>query len=337
MTTSSGTESAFALQDDVRLAWRRYLDALVPLRPALHRYCCRLTGSVWDGEDLMQDTFLKVFGLLGKIDADLRDPRAYLFRSATNLWIDQQRRRALDMEYRASVDTAEAGADGSSRGKELFDSANDFLTTLPARERAAVLLRDVLDLAADEAAALLGVSVGAVKAALHRGRERLGAGPAHDPTKARNFASPQLVQRFLDALAANDLDALRAICSADVQIELVGGAQMENFESARTFFAHAHFVFPEHMQAAARAMGFGSNPSWQLFEYEGELLVVGFRELDGDPVLNEAHRFEEAEGRIVRVRSYCFTPETLGVIAEAVGAGVAPKPHRSPDPPRAAK
>jgi RNA polymerase sigma-70 factor (ECF subfamily) len=333
MTTESGTDSAFALQDDVRHTWRRYLDALVPLRPALHRYCCRLTGSVWDGEDLMQDTFLKVFGLLGKIDADLRDPRAYMFRTATNLWIDQQRRRALDRDYRATLDTRDAEADGSSRGKELFDSANDFLTTLPARERAAVLLRDVLDLPADDVAALLGVSVGAVKAALHRGRERLAAAPA----QTRSFASPKLVQRFLDALAANDLAALQAICSADVQIELVGGAQMENFESGRTFFAHAHFVFPEHMQAAARAMGFGIDPHWRLFEYEGETLVVGFRRFDGEPVLNEAHRFEEADGRIVRVRSYCFTPETLGVIAEALGAGVAPKPHRSPDPPRAAR
>jgi ketosteroid isomerase-like protein len=136
----------------------------------------------------------------------------------------------------------------------------------------------------------------------------------------------------LDALAANDVDALQRICSADVQIELVGGAQAENFEKAKTFFAHAHFVFPEHMQAAARAMGFGTNPHWRSYEYEGEPLIVGFRDLDGETVLNEVHRLEEADGRIVRVRAYCFTPETLGEIAKTIGVGVAPKPHRSPDP-----
>jgi DNA-directed RNA polymerase specialized sigma24 family protein len=58
--------SPFAVQPEVRGPWRRYLDALAPLRPDLHRYCCRLTGNVWDGEDLAQDALLRVFGLLSR-------------------------------------------------------------------------------------------------------------------------------------------------------------------------------------------------------------------------------------------------------------------------------
>ena len=46
-------ESPFAVQKDVRVPWRKYLDELAPLRPDLHRYCVRLTGNVWDGEDLI--------------------------------------------------------------------------------------------------------------------------------------------------------------------------------------------------------------------------------------------------------------------------------------------
>src|SRR5215510_4937090 len=87
---------AFKVQQDVRQPWRKYLDALAPLRPSLHRYCCRLTGNVWDGEDLVQDTLVRVFSLLGKIDADLQNPRAYLIRTATNLWIDRVRRSARE-------------------------------------------------------------------------------------------------------------------------------------------------------------------------------------------------------------------------------------------------
>lgn len=75
--TRTPGSSAFDVQSDVRAPWRRYVDALASFRPALHGYCCRLTGNVWDGEDLLQDTLLRVFGLLGKIDRDLENPKAY--------------------------------------------------------------------------------------------------------------------------------------------------------------------------------------------------------------------------------------------------------------------
>jgi hypothetical protein len=58
--------------------------------------------------------------------------------------------------------------------------------------------------------------------------------------------------------------------------------------------------------------------------------VLGFRTLDGIEGLNEVHRIEAVDGRIVRVRIYCFCPETLVVVAEALGVAALPRPHRSP-------
>jgi hypothetical protein len=57
----------FGVQRAVRGPWRRYVDQLEEHRPAPapHAYCRRLTGNVWDGEDLVQDTLLRVFSLLG--------------------------------------------------------------------------------------------------------------------------------------------------------------------------------------------------------------------------------------------------------------------------------
>ncbi len=114
------------------------------------------------------------------------------------------------------------------------------------------------------------VSVSAVKSALHRGRDKLRP----ESTASQPLASTTLVQQFLDALAANDLDRLQSICSADIQVELVGGAQSETFEQAKPFFAHAHWVFPPAMVAAARAMGFGTKPQWRLYDYQGETLLA---------------------------------------------------------------
>jgi RNA polymerase sigma-70 factor (ECF subfamily) len=317
----SAPDSAFAVQPAVRRPWRDYLDALVPLRPDLHRYCCRLTGNVWDGEDLVQDTLLRVFGLLGKIDADLAEPRAYLLRTATHLWIDRMRRRGRERALLAAEGAAAShrAFDDPDRSSAVRDAAGALLERLPPRERAAVLLKDVFDLSLEEIAAMLHTSVGAVKSALHRGRERLDA----DEPVATAKPSAATVERFLTALAAKDLAALEAICSADVTIELVGGAELEGFAIGRTFFEHAHFVLP--------ALGFGANPNWRVALYEGEPVVLGFRTLDGVEGLNEIHRLEESDdGRVTRVRCYCFCPDTLRAVAERMGIAALRRPYRSP-------
>src|SRR5262245_36263291 len=92
-------EAIFAMQEEAQGAWRRFIDEVAPLRPALFRYCCGLTGNVWDGEDLAQDVLLRVFGNLGKINAPLTQPRAYLIRAATSLWIDRLRRLRLERAH----------------------------------------------------------------------------------------------------------------------------------------------------------------------------------------------------------------------------------------------
>jgi RNA polymerase sigma-70 factor (ECF subfamily) len=316
--------AAFAVQPEVRGPWRRYLDSLAPLRPALHRYCCRLAGNVWDGEDLAQDTLLRVFGLLGKVDAELRDPRAYLLRTATHLWIDRARRRARERALLA-IESGEPRerplAQDAGAGTDVREAAGALLARLAPRERAAVVLKDVFDLPLEEVAGMLQTSVGAVKAALHRGRGRL-AGAEHDTPPAAAPPPRELVERFVAALAGRDLEALRALCSADLSVELVGGAELEGFAASRPFFEHAHFVMP--------GLGFGADPHWRVELYDGEPIVLGFRTLDGVEGLNEVHRIEACDGAIARVRCYCFCPDTLAVVAERLGLRALARPYRSP-------
>jgi RNA polymerase sigma-70 factor (ECF subfamily) len=318
----------FAVQKDVRVPWRKYLDELAPLRPELHRYCVRLTGNVWDGEDLVQEALLRVFSQLGKLDADLErleHPRAYLVRTATRIWIDSRRKAAREREVleveRRVDERAEERAGDPGRAPEVREAAGELLARLAPRERAALLLKDVFDLSLDETAAVLQTTVAAVKSALQRGRGRLEDAERSMPP-AGPLPSKALVERFLAALSGKDLETLKAICSADLCVELVGGVDMDGFERARPFFEHAHFVMP--------AIGFGESPRWELAEYLGEWLVLGFRTLDGVEGLNEVHRLEESDGRLTHVRCYCFCPDTLRVLGEHLGIRALPRRYRSP-------
>ena len=126
----------------LRAAWFRYLDTVGETRPALYRYCRRMTGNIWDAEDLLQDTLLRGFGAIGRGDvsskaAQVRGPRAYLFRIATNLWIDQMRRRQL-------ITSSLSGSDDSSPGErsiQALEAASLLMSQVAPQERAAVVLQ----------------------------------------------------------------------------------------------------------------------------------------------------------------------------------------------------
>src|SRR6187431_365929 len=80
------------LATDVRSSWQQFLEAFEGLRPELYRYCRHLTRSPWDAEDLAQDVLARAFVTLGQLGQAPPHPRAWLFRVASNAWIDQQRR-----------------------------------------------------------------------------------------------------------------------------------------------------------------------------------------------------------------------------------------------------
>ena len=75
----------------VKGSWRRFLETYEPLRPELFRYCRHLTRSAWDAEDMAQETLARAFVTLGLIEEQPDNPRAWLFRVASNLWLNRAR------------------------------------------------------------------------------------------------------------------------------------------------------------------------------------------------------------------------------------------------------
>src|SRR6188472_1069522 len=80
------------LLESTHRTWRRFLETYEPLRPDLYRYCRYLTRSPWDAEDLVQDTMARAFVTLARVAGDIASPRAWLFRVATNAWLNHVRR-----------------------------------------------------------------------------------------------------------------------------------------------------------------------------------------------------------------------------------------------------
>jgi RNA polymerase sigma-70 factor (ECF subfamily) len=86
--TTPPLDPAGELTHEVKQSWLRFLDVYEPLRPDLYRYCRSLTRSPWDADDLVQDAMARAFVTLGCLDKEPPNPRAWLFRVASNLWID---------------------------------------------------------------------------------------------------------------------------------------------------------------------------------------------------------------------------------------------------------
>jgi RNA polymerase sigma-70 factor (ECF subfamily) len=312
------TEFTDEMHEGARAAWARYLELLEPLRPDLSRYCRRLTGDVWDAEDLVNDTLLRAFALLGSVYYRLGSPRAYLARIATNLWIDGQRRRAAEGAILGDAALAPPGAAPATQesASSIREAGAVLLQYLAPQERAAVLLKDVFDMSLDETASVLGTTAGAVKAALHRGRGRL---KEIEQATARPKPAAAVVDRFVERYNARDLPGLLALMLDGAPVEMSGVNNefgREGFGREQGWFFHTVIGFPgDYVQPKHR---------WERHEFRGEPLIAQLTALRGGDRLTSVIRLETEGDRVARLRCYTFCPDAVREVAAELGVGVGP-------------
>ena len=211
---------------------------LTDLRPRLHRYCARMTGSSVDGEDVVQEVLIKAMGAWTDA-SEINNVEGWLFRIAHNASLDFLRART---RARANVvplvEEMVAGTDHPNP-QVIAASFRTFLE-LPVLPRCAVILRDVLGYSVEEIANITDSSVPTAKSALQRGRQRLKAlvtagdeGPRlplmDDDQRAR-------LRNFVASFRAGDFDAIRQMLADDVRVDLVNRLTLEGKKAASPYF-----------------------------------------------------------------------------------------------------
>ncbi|GAA3946476.1 sigma-70 family RNA polymerase sigma factor [Actinomadura viridis] len=213
-------------------------------RAELTGYCYRMLACTAEAEDAVQETLLRAWKNAGRFDERKAALRTWLYRIATNVCLDMARsaqRRALAMDLGPS--SPAGGSLGAPLGAAAFvqpipdrllpPASGDpaevaaeretirlaflaALQTLPPRQRAVLILRDVLRWSAQEVAGLLDSSPAAVNSALQRARAAM---PARRP-QGGNEIDEDLLERYVKAFTTYDIDGLVALLHQDATMSM---------------------------------------------------------------------------------------------------------------------
>jgi RNA polymerase sigma-70 factor, ECF subfamily len=213
-------------------------------RAELVGYCYRMLGSAFEAEDAVQETFVRAWRGLDRFEGRAQ-LRSWLYRIATNVCLDmsaapQRRARPMDLRPAGSADqglpaplpettwlepipdarvvpTGGDPADVIVARESIRLAFVAALQHLPPRQRAVLILREVLRWRAEEVAELLETTVASVNSALQRARATLAAskGVHSEPSEPMDDEKRALLERYVDAFERYDMDALTALLHED--------------------------------------------------------------------------------------------------------------------------
>ena len=261
-----------ALIDVLERGRHRFLGLVADIRPELLRYCARMTGSVADGEDVVQDTLARASYELSQMK-EIPALRPWLFRIAHNRAIDHWRREEIRAAepLESALDLAAAAAsepENAMARKQAVDAALSCFLELAPAQRACVILKDVLDHSLEDIADELALSVAAVKAALHRGRSALRRLSERPATAVEpGFEPSAALRRYALLFNAHDWDAVRALLADDVRLDLVSQRKAAGRRSVGLYFGNYE-----------RLAGWHATPAW----FDGRELLIVVEEPHGE-------------------------------------------------------
>jgi RNA polymerase sigma-70 factor (ECF subfamily) len=284
-----------------------FLETISPLRPRLHRYCARMTGSITDGEDVVQDALFRAYRSLETWD-DSRPLAPWIFRIAHNQCIDFLRSRGVRVEAEAAAAEPDFVEPGDPIGPAIGPAIEYLVLNLPPKERACVLLKDVFEYSLEEIAELVDSTVGGVKAALNRGRSKLESLQGR-PAAPRISTSEnkQILQLYVDRFNNRDWDGLRELISADARLLVAD-------RYSGSFTAGGYLGVYSRMQVTWRLT---------LGEVDGEPSVILLNERNGEWGIEGVVRLSiGTDGRVEHISDYQHCPWILTAGSIAVTGSI---------------
>lgn len=222
-----------------------------PFRRELLAHCYRMVGSATEAEDLVQETMLRAWRSYDRFDDQLASFRTWLYRIATNVCLtalEGARRRplpsglgapgvdpeqpltpAFDVPWLQPIPDSLLSATASSDPATMVATHGSVrlafvaaMQYLPARQRAVLILRDVLEFSALEAADILATTPAAVNSALQRARARLEHLSASEEQieEPSSPAARELVDRYIAAFESADVPAIARLLAQDAVLEM---------------------------------------------------------------------------------------------------------------------
>jgi RNA polymerase sigma factor (sigma-70 family) len=272
-------------------------ECLKALRPRLHRYCARMTGSAVNGEDVLQDTLVKALHARAQA-TEVENLEGWLFRIAHNSSLDFLRDRSRNTVVPLTDDVEAAPIPEA----EIVAISFQTFLRLPELQRCAVILKDVLGHSVEEIAGIAECSPTAAKSALQRGRvtlRRFAQTPEDTRLPLMSDSDRRKMTAYVQLFRSGDFDAIRAMLADDVKLELVNRLQLEGRDKIGPYFTR--YAEVTKWRFALGAME--GQPAMLVFDSTG-------------PMERPAHfvLINWSESRIIKIRDFLFAPYALEAI-----------------------
>jgi RNA polymerase sigma-70 factor, ECF subfamily len=186
----------------------------------LRSHCTRMLGSRHDGEDALQDALLRAWRALPRFQGRSAF-RSWLYRIATNACLDLMKRRSKHALPEVGLEASQPSPEDSYEGREAAELALvAALEHLPPRQRAALILRDVLGFSAKETGRVLETTVASVNGALQRARRTIEQrvpepGPGTTLQSLGDESTRDHAERFLAAFERGEVDVILSLVTDD--------------------------------------------------------------------------------------------------------------------------
>jgi RNA polymerase sigma-70 factor (ECF subfamily) len=272
-------------------------ESLKALRPRLHRYCARMTGSSVDGEDVLQDALVKALQARER-GAAVENLGGWLLRIVHNTCLDFLRQRSRGNVVALTEDMEAAALPDA----EIVTVGFQTFLQLPELQRCAVILKDVLGHTVEEVAQIADCTPAAAKSALQRGRASLRQ-LAQRPNAARlplmSDDDREKITAYVHFFQNGDFDAIRALLAEDVKLDMVNRLKLEGRQEISRYFTR----YAQETQWSFALGAVEGRPAMLAFDKSGSMEKPAYFVL-----------LEWREDRIVAIRDFLFAAYALEAV-----------------------